>query len=146
MGYYMRFLVDDDKQIDLDTIEAGLQGVDPDYRFDARDAKGERAHLMLGDELYGQLEINRRGSELMDEEIEEFLEELEDEKGRQVERVRGVLQDCRCIVAVEVLWQGREAEATLDRLDPLWHWLWREYRGLLNADCEGFYDPKGQVL
>jgi hypothetical protein len=146
MGYYMRYLVDDDKEVSLDMIEAVLQRVDPRYSFAAKDVQKEQAELMLGAELYGELEINRRGSDLMDEELGELLEDVEDAQGDGLDRVKRLLQGCRFMVTARVLWQGREPEATLEKIDPLWEWLFSEYRGLMQADGEGYYDRNGQVL
>jgi predicted RNase H-like HicB family nuclease len=45
-----------------------------------------------------------------------------------------------------VLSQGRTSEDTLDRIAPLWDFLFKEYSGLLYADGEGYYDAEGEVL
>ena len=52
----------------------------------------------------------------------------------------------RSLVAVQVLWDGEEADAALALLDPLWAWLFRERPGLLQADGEGFYDSERLIL
>ncbi len=57
-----------------------------------------------------------------------------------------LLQEAQATVAVRVLSQGRETGATLEKIDPLWDWLFDEYRGLLQADGEGYYDANGQIL
>ncbi len=146
MGYYMRFIVDEDREINLDMIESALNHVDSRYNLASKDVENEHAELMLGSSLYGELEINRRGSELMDEELEELLEDVEDAEGDGLERVRSLLHNACFTIALRVLWQGREPEPTLEKIDPLWDWLFRHYRGLLQADGEGYYDPNGQIL
>ena len=146
MSYYMRYLIDDDKKIDLEVIETALKRSNPDYKLESKDAEAETATLMLGTALYGQVEINRRGSELLDEELEELLECIEDAEGSGADSVKQVLQDCCSMVALQVLWQGRDTESTLAKIDPLWKWLFSEYRGLLQADGEGFYNADGQML
>lgn len=62
------------------------------------------------------------------------------------ERVLEVLTRVREMIAVQVLFGGRDIESTLTRLDPLWEWLFAHRRGLLQADGEGFYDATGLVL
>ena len=146
MGYHMRYIVDEEKEINLDLIETALIRVDPKYNLAAKDVEKEHAELMLGDDLFGELEINRRGSELMDEELEELLEAIEDAEGDGVERVQRLLRNARFTVALRVLWQGRDSETTLEKIDPLWEWLFSEYQGLLQADGEGYYDADGQIL
>ena len=138
MGYYMRYLIEDKKIINLDRIQPGLKTVDPNYRFADREDQNEYALLMLGEEILGELEINRRGSGVMDEELEELFDRIEDSVGPEAERVQRLLREVQAMVVVRVLHQARKSEETLERIDPLWEWLFREYRGLLQADSEGY--------
>lgn len=142
----MRYIIDDSRAISLDLIECALKEVDSAYHLAARDDEKEFADLMLGSDVYGELEINRRGSELMDEELEELTAEIEGEEGESRERVTSLLRTAKGMVVVRVLSQGRTSEGTLDKIDPLWNWLFRDYRGLLYADAEGYYDANGEVL
>jgi len=146
VGYYMRYIVDEDKAISLDIIETALKRVDASYNLAAKDQENEHAELMLGTDLYGELEINRRGTELMDEEFEELLEDVEEAEGEGLQKVQNLLRDAHFTVVVRVLWQGREAVETLEKIDPLWEWLFGQYSGLLQADGEGYYDENGQIL
>lgn len=146
MGCYLRYLVDGQKEITLDIIETALQRGDPRYQLEGKDPENERAVLKLGSEIFGELEVNRRGSELMDEELEELFEEIEGAEGDSTEDVKRLIRGCLCMVVVRVLWQGRDTESTLQGIDPLWEWLFSEYSGLLLAEGEGYYDSNGQVL
>lgn len=48
MGYHMRCVVDDDKEISVNWIEATLKRVDPHYGFPAKDAEKETQSLCWG--------------------------------------------------------------------------------------------------
>ena len=50
------------------------------------------------------------------------------------------------IVAVRVLWRGREPDETLDMLSPLWEWLFANRTGILQADDEGWYHGPDLIL
>lgn len=149
MGYYMRFLfASEDEPLTLDLVEGGLKELDPGYALRrAAGAKGEQADLHHGDALYGELEINRAGSELFDEEREELMEAVaaeEEEPARQ--EVLSFLERVQGAVVIRVLWQGRDVEPTLEQLDPLWGWLFERAEGLLQADGEGYYDAEGDLV
>lgn len=146
MGYHMRYLIENDRTINLDLVESALKCIDAGYNLAARNEEKEFADLMLGPDVYGEIEIGRRGSGLMDEELDELAAEVADVRDGRVERVQSLLTAARAMVVVRVLSQGRESEATLDRIAPLWDWLFKEYRGLLQADGEGYYDVNGEVL
>ncbi len=84
---------------------------------------------------------------LFDEEIEELREFLEDAEGVRKPEVMQTLNDAKVIVALQVLQQGRATdEETLERIDSLWEWLFANYKGLMQADAEGYYDAQGLVL
>lgn len=141
MSYYMRFFLESEGPISLDEILTGIQKVDGSFRV-----MGE-GDLYRGEQLLAQLEINERGSELFDEEIDEFLEMLEDcEDAAARSHVQGRLRKARATVAAQVLWQGRTPDETLELLAPLWAWLGHNRAGLLQADGEGFYDGDELIL
>jgi hypothetical protein len=136
MGYYMRFLLEDERPLSLDIIMVGLRAVDPGF---ALSAGGE---LTRSGELLAQLEVNLPGDGLFEDDIG-LLRDEADARGAEV-AVR--LGSVTAIVAVHILWQGRSGDETLDLLDPLWDWLIANRRGLVHADAEGFYDRKGLIL
>jgi len=148
VGYYMRFLfAREDEPLTVDLVERGLGELDPAYVLRrAEGAKGEQADLLHDGALFGELEINRAGSELFDEEREELMESLAAVEDPAQQEVLGFLEQVRGAVVVRVLWQGREAEPTLERLDPLWGWLFERAEGLLQADGEGYYDAEGDLV
>jgi hypothetical protein len=142
MGYSMRYITTSAEPVTLKVIEKGLQSLDSEYRI------SEDGELHHGKELYGQLDVNFPGEELFEEERDELLAELEDaEDERGVKAVRKVLKSAKAIVALQVLFQGRQdTEATLQRIEPLWDWLFAHRSGLMQADGEGYYDTEGLVL
>lgn len=147
MGYYLRFIVTDDRQVDLSLLEGALKTVDSSYQIaDRYSGPTETGNLVGGGELYGQVEINRPGDGLFEEELEELKEEAEEGRGRGREAVPQALKTARALVAIQVLWQDRETDATLERIDPLWHWLFANRKGLPEADREGYHDQSGHIL
>lgn len=131
------------RPIELAAIREALTAADPRFRV------GDELHL--GDELLGELEINVRGGELFDDELDEQLEELEglDEDDADPDAVAQIvqqLQACDRVIVLRVLWQGRDADATLDMIAPLWTTLRALSPGLLQADGEGYYGPDGELL
>jgi hypothetical protein len=140
VGYYMRFFVEDGQPLSLSELATGLRAADPAFRL-AED--GELSH---GEQLLAELEVNTRGEELFDEELEEFLElagESETPAGRALARR---LKGTSAILAVQVLWGGRSSDATLGLLAPLWDWLREHRRGLVQADGEGFYEGDALIF
>ena len=147
MGYYMRFVVADDKDISLSVINSGLKEKDAAYSVEFDDDADDAGDLTYNGDIYGAFEINRPNDGLFDEEIEELQEFLEDAEGERKSEVLQTLNDAKAIVALQVLQQGRATdEETLVRIDPLWEWLFANYKGLMQADAEGYYDASGLVV
>ncbi len=140
MAYYMRYIVTDDAEITLSTLERVLKEIDPAY------AITESGELKHGSGLYGVIEINRPGDGLFDEEIVELKEFVKESRGKKRAAVLRVLDDARAIIAVQVLFQDRDTEETLDKINPLWEWLFSHHKGLLQADGEGYYDHAKLIL
>ena len=146
MGYYMRYISTDEREITIPSLESVLKRVDPRYSItNVQKTPRESGNLMYGGEIYGQIEINRPGDELFEEEVEELKEFLSESRGKK-KTVLQTLTNAKTIVAVQVLWQDRDTEQTLIRIDPLWDWLFNNRRGLLQADGEGYYDSSGLIL
>ena len=57
-----------------------------------------------------------------------------------------MLRRATAIVCLQVLWQGRDSEATFSKIDLLWQWLFLFRRGVMQADGEGFYDEDGLIV
>jgi hypothetical protein len=143
MGYYLRFITTDTAPIDLAKLSAVLQSQDGKYALESR---GQELTLHYDGEPYADLEINRPGDGLFEEEIEELLEFLEDATGRKKKRVQTVLKDAKQMLAAQVVFGGRDPEVTFDRIDPIWVHLFEHHNGLLQADGEGYYDAPEHLL
>ena len=146
MGYYMRFIVTDEKPINLTLLQEILRAIDLEYCLDRDDdPASEVADLMYGGDIFGEIEINRPDSEIFDEELEELRDAVNESACKGRTRVLETLDQARAIISLRVLWQGRKPEATLERIDPLWKWLFDNRDGLLQANGEGYYDKSGLV-
>ncbi|OGS57105.1 MAG: hypothetical protein A3K60_04505 [Euryarchaeota archaeon RBG_19FT_COMBO_56_21] len=146
MGYYMRFVVTDKKGLDLQLIEKGLKQSDTAYTIANRRSDRNMGDIIYGGETLGQIEINGPGDSLFSEELQELKEFAEEAHGRQLKKVLDCLNRAKLIVAVQVLFQEKNPEATLERLGPLWQWLFMNRDGLLQVDGEGYYNGKPELI
>ena len=145
MGYYMRFIVSDERPIALDDIRTAFVAAGIEYEVDGED---NEATIAYQGEAIGQVTLNVPGDGLFDEERDELVEFAQDgdesTKGRG--RVIDTLRAARAIVAVQVLSGEEDPDRTPERLHPLWTWLQANRRGLLQADGEGYYDGERLIL
>ena len=80
----MRFIVTGKRVITLALLEAELKKMNPSYSIiDIAAGPRVAGSLMLGRELYGEIEINAAGDSLFEREIEEFSEGLPSEKSNR---------------------------------------------------------------
>ena len=144
IGYYMRYLVADKREVTLAQLEAALREIDSQYSIPViREQPSEVGYLLYRGSQYGELWIDRPPEE---EELEELREDVEESKGRKKLTVLRALEKATAIVAVCVRYQDRGVEETMVRIDPLWEWLFNNRKGILQADGEGFYDQSGLIL
>ena len=147
MGYSMRFVSADATEATLPAIAEALRAVDPSYELKAdEEVASPSADLLFEGDPYAEIEINTPGDGLFAEEIAELKEFLEDAGLGDKAKVLTVLESAKVIIAVQVLFGGRETEETMEKLDPLWEWLLANRSGLLQADGEGYYDSTGLIL
>ena len=142
----MRFIVTDEKDVSLGTLESALKQIDPAYLIDRDEEADSEGLLKWRDAAYGQIEVNRPGDGLFDGEIEELKEFVENSEGAKRSDVLNVLGQAKAIVAIRVVYERRESEDTLVKIDPLWQWLFANRQGLLQAGGEGYYDSSGLIL
>ena len=146
MGYYMRFIVTDEKKVSLTELESALKEIDKNYQIDRDEGDETEGILIYGDETYGQLFISERDNELFEEEIKELIEFLKDAEGENKPKVLEVLKNAKAIFCIRVLDQSREVEETLIKIDPFWKWFFGNRKGLMQAELEGYYDASGLIL
>ena len=136
----MRYISTDNTEMTTSVLQQALKEKNPEYSL------AESGEVKCGDEVYGAVEINRPGDGLFEEEIEELKEFVEDVRGKRKADVVKTLDSAKAIVAVQILFGDRQAEAAIRKLDPLFEWLIVNRKGLLQVDDEGYYDQTGLVL
>ena len=143
MSYYMRFVLTDGAPPALAEIEAALQAADAAFSILRDSASDEGGDLYYDADLYGEIEVNQRGDQLCDEDLEEFSEELNkhDDPNRMI--VLNVLEQAAGMVVLHVLRAGHENPANLNLL---WDWLFATRQGLLQVDEEGFFDHDRRIV
>lgn len=145
MGYLMRYLSTDIREITLTTIETALQQLNPAYHITNTEVP-DIGDLMYADLNLGIIEVNRPGDDIFDDDLAEFFDLVGPQNTPAQQQVRDVLTNTRTMIVVEAVWQGQDAEPVLSRLDVLWDWLFATYPGLLQADTEGFYHGEDLIL
>ena len=72
MGYYIRYIITDEREITLPVLESNLKRIDTQYSIsNIQKTPRESGDLMYDNEVYGQIEINLSGDGLFEEELEE---------------------------------------------------------------------------
>jgi hypothetical protein len=148
MPFYMRFLMTESEPLSLAAVEQALKETDPAYGIvDMRAQPFPSGHLVAGGDHFGQIEVSEVDPS-EDEEIEELKHEIEHSKAPKPQRqaVLDTLQQVKAMLVLRVLWQDRTTEATLQKIDPLWKWLFATRDGILQVDGEGYYDRSGLIL
>src|SRR5262245_27448238 len=106
MPYRMRFFDTSDEALSLKDIEIALKREDSAYRLEIyEDSERPLADMYFGDGIYAQIELNKPGDGLFDEEIQEMLELVIDAEGNGGKQVEQVLKAAKRTIAVQVLWQ-----------------------------------------
>jgi hypothetical protein len=147
MGYFMRFIVTDEKKVSLTKLEADLKKIDEKYSIEKNEGDETEGTLLNSGEVYCEIDINTLGDGLFDEEIEELAEFLDDaEEGVNKKKVFDVLKNAKTIFCIRVLNQGRNEETTFKKIDPVWDWFFENYTGLMQADMEGYYDASKELI
>ena len=146
MGYYLRFIATEKSVISLQQVQVALAKIDSSYKLLVSQIENTRGELHYKDLVLGEIEINIPNDDIFDEDIEELIELIEDSGHKNEAKVRNTLKSATHIVAVSALWQGKDSEETLSKLEPLWDWLFANCKGLLQADNDGFYDESGMIL
>jgi hypothetical protein len=126
----MRFFADG--ALALDAIKKGLSGEDASFKIDG----GE---LSRGGQLLAEIEINRPGSDLFDDEIAGTVSKLQ-YSGGHAQHVIQRVQATQAVLAVQMLDPN-----AMELLAPFWTVLSRLANGLWEIEGQGFYD-QGQLI
>lgn len=146
MAYYMRYITSNLDPIQFDALGAYLYGIDQEYRYFVDDFDEQSAELIYKGERIATLEINARGDQLFDEDIEDLIELLTFITDSRTEEIINQLKSAQAMLVAAVYWPGDDPEPVFSLLDPLWDWLFANRPGLLQADNEGFYDVDHLIL
>ena len=143
MGYYIRRIITGPAPT-LAQIEAGARAKDEDVTFES--SGDASAHILMIGDAAGEIDVTCKGEDLFEAEIEELLEDLDGTEGNALAKVTETLNSATCIVAVRVLFGGRDTDEVLDDLAPVLDWLSETCTGLTQADDEGYYDGHDLIL
>ncbi len=132
----MRYFAD--APLALDAIKSGLSAEDPRFKIDG----GE---LNRGTDLLAEIEINRPGSDLFDDELAKMSSQLQSIQTPAATQVLSRVSATQALLAVQVVNQARTPEQTMELLGPLWTVLQRLTNGLWHVDGQGFFD-NGQLV
>jgi len=141
----MRFVSADKQPVTTTLLRDAVLAAGPGYDVQIDDVA---ATIFHNGARIAHIEINVSGDDLFDEERDELAEFVTDTVGDPTAKatVLETLGAAQTIVAAQVLYGTGDVETTLSRLDPLWQWLFRNRKGLLQADGEGYYDARGLIL
>ena len=126
----MRFFAD--AALPLDAIKKGLSGQDPSFKIDG----GE---LSRGGQLLAEIELNRPGSDLFDDEIAGTVNKLQ-YAGGQAQTVIQRVRSTQVVLAVQMLDPN-----AMELLGPFWTVLQNLSNGLWEIEGQGFYE-QGQLI
>ncbi|MEL7150038.1 MAG: hypothetical protein AAGK71_04860 [Pseudomonadota bacterium] len=141
MSYYLRFISEDTLPSVPELVERwrGLEAL----QFAEIDAGAATIEDEGG--VIASIEINRPGDGMFDDELAELCEDVEAAEGAG-DAILQTLKAAKATLVFEVLFGDNGFEAPLLQLDPLVASLQTWYKGLLQADGEGFFRGKDLIL
>ncbi len=147
MGDFIRYLFTAEPDLSLALVESGLKAVDAGFSIFADAATDNSGDLIYGGEVYGELEINQRGDQVFDEDIDDLREQLAgisaESMSAEESLVVQTLNGARSMIALQLSEAGHEH---YQQIDLFWDWLFDRYPGLLQIDEEGYYSQDEQIL
>lgn len=143
MGDFIRFILTGAENLTLADVERGLKEVDAEFSIYTDSAAPTTGDVLYGSEIYGEVEVNRAGDQMLREDIEDLREQIAVLQDEGVAIVRQTLDGATGMVALRLSEAGLD---DYDRIDPFWDWLFEHYAGLLQVDEEGYYRGDEQVL
>lgn len=147
MGYYIRVLTLKDEFISLDEINDHLSKSNLSINLEVEDGNANQWTQLImnhGEEFpVAVIERNPANEELGEEEIQEFLEEIEEYKPDSAVRwLKSFLPKVKVIYAFQILSGADEGYgwAAIREVQGL---IWNKLGGILQADGEGFSNEDG---
>jgi hypothetical protein len=146
MGHYLRVLSPSDDAVPYSTLSSELSARHPEAVLSMEagaDANWEQLLLSAAGTEIAVVERNLADSDLVDAEIEEFLDEIDDCQPKSaVEWLHEFLPAVRTIYAFQIL-SGVGSGDGWEILDTLKSSVWRHAAGIIQADNEGFTNEAG---
>ncbi len=143
MAHYLRYLVSDPRGLSWTELDEALRAFDAAYRIEQ---EGSERRLCYGDGVFGRMTLAQRGDPFFAEEFDDLQAAMEHIPLQDRKTVRQVMQHTQALIVLRVVWENRDTESTLERIQPLWDWLLAHRTGLLQVDTEGYYGPSGLIL
>jgi hypothetical protein len=110
----------------------------------AQDAsESGRGDLYFGDALYAEVECNRPGDEIFEEDRGDLLDELAKQDDPAAGEAASALTAATGAVVLRVYEPGHDDWPRLNRLID---WLFETRAGVLQVDEEGFFDCDGRKI
>ena len=134
MGYYIRYVLNDDRAVSLRELESALRQVDQAYGID-----GDL--LKFGEAGYGLIDITHRGDPICDDDLDLLARLAEKKRHREVIQI--TVRDAKGLVCVQPL-STQEARSG-EVFAPLWEWLLANRTGLLAWEGGHFFDRIGEL-
>jgi len=153
MAYYMRFFSTDTAPTFAQVMDAVVKS-DPHLKWhnvskSGDDHAGSAVLSCTPDGSKGfdcaVVELLLPQHESFNEEKSEALDFAEDGEG-DVAGVTNTLNTTQFVVLIQVLYENASNDEVFDALDFLWNWLKPNFKGISQADGEGFYDGNDLIL
>lgn len=147
MAYYIRVLALKDETISLKEIKDLISESERSIKIEVKDGspdKWKQILLKQDEELpVAVVERNPTNEELGKEEIQEFLEEIEDYKPNSAEKwLKSFLPKVKVIYAFQIL-SGADEGDGWEAIREIQCLIWNKLGGILQADGEGFSNEDG---
>lgn len=143
MGDFIRYILTEPHDLTLEGVEKGLRQVDPEFAIVVDQAAQNMGDVLLGGEVFGEIELNRPEDQVFDEDIEDLREQLVDIPNSEKAVVMKALAKATGMIAFQITEEGHDQYG---QIDAFWDWLFVHYAGLLQIDDEGYYNQDDQVL
>lgn len=143
MGDFIRYIFTEPHNLTLTSLESGMKEIDPAFSIVPDQAATNGGDLLLGGELFGEVEINQPTDQVFIEDIEDLRDQLTDIPAEDKAVVVRALKRATGMIAFQLSEDGHD---NYQRLDSFWDWLFDRYPGLLQIDEEGYYSQSEQIL
>ncbi len=147
MAYYIRVLALKDESISFQEIEDHLSDSELSINIEIEDGNADQWNQLLikhDEELpVAVVERNPTNEELGEEEIQEFLEEIEDYKPNSaVKWLKSFLPKVKVVYAFQIL-NGADEGDGWEAIREIQSLIWNKLGGIFQADGEGFSNEDG---